>query len=237
MLSKVTITEAYEARRQGIVTTAALAADTSQVTFDRDVLPVLQKRCQDCHRPGEIGPMPLVTYREARPWAKAITEAVRLRKMPPWFADPSVGHFRNDPRLTTREIDMLSRSADTGAAEGDVKDGPRPREWVEDWNIKPEIVFELPKPYDVPAAGTIEYTYFIMPSGLPKDTWVPAGEFRPGNRSVLHHATVFFRAPGSSWLRNYPQGEYFVPSEQVARVTARSPIMTTNAGASPYEER
>jgi hypothetical protein len=220
-----------------IVTTAALAADTSQVTFYRDVLPVLQKRCQDCHRPGEIGPMPLVTYREARPWAKAIKEAVRLRKMPPWFADPSVGRFRNDPRLTTREIDLLSRWADTGAAEGAAKDGPRPREWVEGWNIKPEIVFELPKPYDVPAAGTVEYTYFIMPSGLTKDTWVQAGEFRPGNRSVLHHATVFFRAPGSSWLRNYPQGEYFVPSEQVARATARSPIMTTNAGASPYEER
>jgi hypothetical protein len=158
--------------------------------------------------------------------------------MPPWFADPAVGHFANDRSLSTQEIEVLSRWAMNRSPEGDVKDAPPPREWVEGWNIgKPDFVVKLPKAFDVPATGTIEYTYFILPSGLTRDTWVQAAEFRPGNRSVLHHATVFFRSPDSPWLRKYPMGEYFVPAEQTARAGARSPAATTNAGASLLEER
>ena len=187
---------------------------------------------------GEVGPMPLLTYKDTRPWATAIREAVRLRKMPPWFADRSVGHFRNDRSLSQQDIDILSQWSDNKGPEGKVKDAPPPREWVEGWNIgKPDIVVQLPKAYDIPAKGTVEYTYFILPSGFTKDTWVQAGEFRPGNRSVLHHATVFFRDPDSRWLRKYPAGEYFVPAEQIARANAPSSGATTNAGASLLEER
>src|SRR4051794_2470149 len=112
-----------------ILTTAAVlsAAGKSgtgpaQVTFHRDVLPILQKNCQGCHRPGEAAPVSFLTYSETRPWAKSIREATRLKRMPPWFADPHVGKFANDRSLSASEIDTLAKWADTGAAEGDPKD-------------------------------------------------------------------------------------------------------------------
>src|SRR5215469_965230 len=102
----------------------ALAASQSpdSVTFNKDVLPILQKNCQNCHRPGEVAPMSLVSYAEARPWAKAIKAAVLARKMPPWFADLQYGHFANDRRLSEAEIDTLVTWADRGAPEGNPHD-------------------------------------------------------------------------------------------------------------------
>src|SRR3954465_12054812 len=102
---------------------AATAADvaTSPVTFNRDVLPVLQKNCQGCHRPGEIGPMPLLTYEQVRPWARAIKSSVAQRKMPPWFADPHYGKFSNDRSLSKADIDTLVEWANAGAPKGDIK--------------------------------------------------------------------------------------------------------------------
>src|SRR5258706_7777861 len=112
-------------------------------TFYRDVLPILQKRCQECHRPGEVAPMAFLTYRQTRPWAKAIREAVLLKKMPPWFAEPGYGPFSNDRSLSQPEIDTLVGWADSGVLEGNVKDGPPPRPWVSGWNIaKPDVVLE-----------------------------------------------------------------------------------------------
>src|SRR5579862_1709937 len=109
------------------VATGALASESSSpVTFTKDVLPILQKNCQSCHRPGQAAPMSLLNYQDARPWAKAIKTAVTLRKMPPWFADPKYGHFTNDRSLQTSDIDTLVKWADTGAAEGDPKAAPPP---------------------------------------------------------------------------------------------------------------
>ena len=100
-------------------------AENPQVTFHKDVLPILQKNCQECHRPGEVAPMSLLTYDDARPWAKAIKAAVVTQKMPPWFADPKFGHFANDRRLSDAdEIATLTAWADNGAPEGDAKDKP-----------------------------------------------------------------------------------------------------------------
>lgn len=100
------------------VAAAAAASDqSSQVTFAKDVLPILQKNCQSCHRPGQVAPMSLLTYQDARPWAKAIKAAVTMRKMPPWFGDPNYGHFANDRSLKQSEIDTLAKWADTGAAD------------------------------------------------------------------------------------------------------------------------
>ena len=158
-----------------LLATAALAADTSSVTFNRDVLPVLQKNCQTCHRPGEIGPMPLLTYEGTRPWAKAIKAAVLSKKMPPWFADPKYGHFMNDRSLSQAEIDTLAAWSDAGAPEGNAKDKPAPVEWVDGWNIsKPDQVVEMPVELEVPAKGTVEYTYMIVPTGFTEDKWVQA---------------------------------------------------------------
>src|SRR5271169_3833917 len=102
----------------------AAAASESKVTFNHDVLPILQKNCQGCHRPGEVAPMSLLNYREARPWAKSMKAAVVAKKMPPWFADSQYGHFANDRRLSEAEINTLVAWADTGAPEGNPKDAP-----------------------------------------------------------------------------------------------------------------
>jgi hypothetical protein len=179
---------------------AAVFAAGSQVTFNKDVLPILQQKCQVCHRPGEIGPMSLVTYAAVRPWAKAIKEAVATRRMPPWFADPRFGHFRNEKGLTASEIRTLVTWADTGAPEGNANEKPAPGAFRDGWNIQPDLVFRLPQPFKVPAKGTLEYTYIVVSAPFKEDTWVLAGEIRPTNRSVVHHVIANVRPKGSKWM-------------------------------------
>src|ERR1700694_1193552 len=104
----------------------ALAASGDSVTFNKEVLPILQRNCQACHRPGEVAPMSLLTYSDARPWAKAIKSAVLSRKMPPWFADPQYGHFANERTMSAADVNTLVSWADNGAAEGNEKDKPAP---------------------------------------------------------------------------------------------------------------
>jgi len=176
----------------------ALAArgTTGSSTFNKDVLPILQKNCQVCHRPGEAAPFSLLSYESARPWAKAIKAAVVSRKMPPWFADPKVGHFLNDPRLSEADVRTIAAWVDAGAPEGDAKDKPAPIEWRDGWNIRPDLIIPLPKPYVVPAKAVIPWLDFVVPTNFTKDTWIAAGEIRPGARSVVHHATITFVPPG-----------------------------------------
>jgi hypothetical protein len=215
-----------------------MAAEEQRVTFYRDVLGILQQRCQSCHRPGEIGPMPLGTYKEVRPWAKAIKQAVLERKMPPWHADRSVGKFHNDPSLSPTEIETLVAWADSGALEGNPEEAPSPRVFVDGWNIgNPDLVVEMPKSYEVPASGTIEYTYIIVPTGFQQNRWIAAAEYRPDNRALVHHSTVFVRPPQSAWLRKYPVGEFFVPQEQIRTPATPRPAATTNAGADSLNTR
>src|SRR5215468_912591 len=151
----------------GLVSVASAATTQTQVTFYKQVLPVLQKNCQGCHRPGEAAPMSFLTYQETRPWAKAIREAVLLKKMPPWFADPHYDKFSNDRSLSKGETDTLAAWAETGAVEGNPNDMPPPRKFVEGWNIgQPDVVFSMPNEFRVPASGTIEYQYIVVPTGF-----------------------------------------------------------------------
>src|SRR5438874_13497505 len=153
----------------GTHTIGVRAAD-APVTFAKDILPILQKNCQSCHRPGQVAPMSLLTYRDTRPWAKAIKTAVTMRKMPPWFADPKYGHFTNDSSLKQSEIDTLVKWADSGAAEGDPKEAPAPVEWpTGGWGIRPEVVVDLP-PHEVPAKGVLEWELIAIPSPFKGDT-------------------------------------------------------------------
>src|SRR5688572_18007839 len=115
-----------------LATSPGLAAD--EPTFSRDVLPLLQKHCQSCHRPGEIGPMSLLTYDQARPYARAIKRATEAKKMPPWFADSSVQHYSNDMSLSAGEIALLGAWSDAGAPEGNPADAPPPRRFADGWN-------------------------------------------------------------------------------------------------------
>jgi hypothetical protein len=177
-------------------------------TFYKDVVPILQRNCQSCHRAGEAAPMALITYQDARPWAKSIRDAVVTRKMPPWFADAAYGHFSNDRTLSQTDVNMLAAWADSGAAEGNRKDAPKAVEFTDGWNIpKPDVILEMPNDFQVPATGTIEYQHFVIPTGFTEDKWVQVVELRPGNRAVVHHAAVFVRTPESRWLRDAKAGE------------------------------
>ncbi|HKW27352.1 MAG TPA: hypothetical protein VJN48_16325 [Terriglobales bacterium] len=182
-------------------------------TFYRDVLPILQQHCQSCHRPGEIAPMPLVTYQQTRSLAEAIRQAVTTRKMPPWFADSCCGHFANDSSLSARQIATISAWAEGGAAAGNPHDAPPPPHWVEGWNIaRPDLVLRMPKPVPIPAHGAVEYTYEIVPTGFTQDRWVQMAEVRPSARDHVHHAVVYIRPPHSQWLQGAPVGVPFTAS-------------------------
>ena len=219
MRSKLTIVVGLVLAFAVVVTSLEIMAQDNTkagvVTFNRDVLPILQKNCQVCHRPGEIGPMSLQTYSEARPWAKAIKAAVTDRKMPPWFAEPNYGHFKNDKRLTEAEIRTLRDWADSGAGEGDAKERPAAVTFMDGWNIKPDMIIEMPKDFNVPANGTVEYQNFLVKVNFPEDVWILAAEMRAGNRQVLHHGRVLVRPPGSTFMKDAIPGEPY-PTRSLA---------------------
>ena len=184
------------------VAAVAAADQSSPVTFTKDVLPVLQKNCQSCHRPGQVAPMSLITYKEARPWAKAIKSAVTQRKMPPWFADPTYGHFINDRSLKQSDIDTLAKWADTGAAEGDPAAAPPPVRWPSGgWTIQPDVVMDLPA-HDVPAKGVLEWELIAFPAPFQSDAWVTSMELLPGDASVVHHICFSFEKHKPSTVYN-----------------------------------
>ena len=167
-------------------------------TFSKDVAPILYKNCASCHRPGDIAPMSLLTYEQVRPWAKSIREKVSLGQMPPWHAAQGRGVFSNDRRLSDEDKDTLVRWTAEGAPHGDPKDLPPQPKFTEGWEIgTPDVVLGMPKPYEVPASGTIAYQYFTIPTNFTEDKWVQAIEVRPGTRSVVHHVLVFSREPGA----------------------------------------
>jgi hypothetical protein len=203
---------------------SGLALSAAPVTFTKDVLPILQKNCQSCHRPGEVAPMSLLTYAEARPWAKAIKTAVVTKKMPPWFADPQYGHFANDRRLAESDIQKLAAWADNGAPEGNPKDAPPAITFQNGWNVKPDIVVEMPKPFALPATGTVNYKFVLVKTNFPSDMWISAAEMRAGNPKVLHHGRVWVRPPGSRFMAKAVPGEAYENETQ-------SDIIGPNDGA------
>lgn len=197
---------------------AATTGSQNQVTFSKEVLPVLQKNCQTCHRPGEAAPMSFTTYESTRPWAKAIKTAVLTKKMPPWFADAHYGKFSNDRSLSQQEIDTLVAWADSGAKEGDSKDAPKPVDWVEGWRIgKPDMVISMPTAFNIQATGTIDYQYIVIPTGFTEDKYVQLAEARPSDVARVHHIIAFIREPGNPWLREAKPGVPFVPLDEMRK--------------------
>src|SRR6188472_1917479 len=171
-------------------------ASAAAPTFSGEVAPIMYARCVSCHRPGEVAPMSLITYKDVRPWASSIREKVMSRTMPPWHADREFGTFRNEQSLTPNEIDTIVKWASAGAPEGDPSRMPALPKFPDGWQIgTPDVVLEMPTAYEIPAKGEIEYQYFSVPTNFTEDRWMQAGEVRAGDRAHVHHIIVYVKEP------------------------------------------
>ena len=172
--------------------TAGPQAQAREVTFAKDVAPIVFENCVYCHRPGEVAPFSLLTYKDARPWARSMKQKVLNGQMPPLKADPHYGSFQNTKILSKKDIDTIVAWADEGAKEGNPADMPSPPQFAEGWQIgTPDLVLTMATPYPIPATGTIPWV--TVPSNdyvFKEDVWVQAIEVRPGNRAVVHHAVA-----------------------------------------------
>jgi hypothetical protein len=198
-------------------------ADDKAVTFTKDVAPIVYDKCVSCHRPGEIAPFSLVTYNDARPWAKAIKKNVADQVMPPWHADPKYGKFANERRLTQNEIDTIVSWVDQGAPQGNPKDLPPMPRFDDGWTMgKPDLVIDMGTDFPVPAEGVVDYKYFTVPTNFTEDRWIQAAEIRSGNRAVVHHVIVFIDEPNGSITRA-PGIQVLQPAAAGVNAPAASP--------------
>lgn len=171
---------------------APVAAGAQTPTFAKDVAPIFYSKCVECHRPTMFAPMSLVTFDDARPWAKSIRNRVATRTMPPWGADPAHGVFKNDPRLSDREIATILAWVDGGAPKGDDRDMPKAPAFADGWSIgQPDAVFAMKEPFQIPATGTVDYQYIRIPTGITEDRWLAAIEIKPEARAQVHHVIAF----------------------------------------------
>lgn len=174
-------------------------AAASKPEFAKDVAGIIQKNCEGCHRPGQIGPFPLTNYKEVSTFATEIKRVVSERRMPPWSAVPGHGKFQNERRLSAQEISTITAWVDAGAPLGDKKDLPAPIAWKDDWAFgKPDLILKPDASYDLGADGIDEYRCFVIPSGLADTNYISAMEVRPGNRKVVHHVRVFADTTGKA---------------------------------------
>ena len=166
------------------------------VTYTKDVAKILQTRCEECHRPGRIGPFTLSSYQDAVDWSKQIRRVVDQRQMPPWHADVRYGHFKNDRRMSPEEIETVLAWIDGGMTKGDDKDLPDPVAWTEGWQMgKPDVVLTMPRPQEVPATGVVPYRYILVPTNFTEEKWVIAAEGKAGNPAVVHHIIIYILSP------------------------------------------
>ena len=187
-------------------------------TYADDVAPILMARCVPCHRPGQVAPFPLLTYENARRWATSIADVLQDGRMPPWDADPRHGRFANDPSLSPGERATVLSWVEAGAPPGDLSRAPRPPRFAQGWAVgTPDLVFEMPEPFPVPAQGTVPIHRIRVPVRLDTDVFIRAAEVRPGDRAVVHHVCVFIEdrscPPGSEASANTVLAAY-TPGER-----------------------
>jgi peroxiredoxin len=173
------------------------AAPARGVTYHKDVEPIVQARCQSCHRPGQVGPFSLLTYADAKKWAGEIKSFTQSRQMPPWKAEPGHGDFKDVRRLTDAELGTIVAWVDAGAPAGSPGDAPPAKKWPEGWMLgKPDLVLTMPEEYEVAATGKDIYRCFVIPTGLTEDREVVGIELQPGNPRVVHHVLNFLDTRG-----------------------------------------
>lgn len=212
-----------------------------EVTFNKDIAPILYKNCAECHRPNDIAPMALMTYKEARPWARSIKERVLTRDMPPWSPDPKFGEFINDHRLAQNDIDTIVAWVDQGAKEGEAKDLQPVPEFTSTsgWRLgKPDAVFDIGKEFSVTPGMPDTIMNFIVPTNFKEDKWVTAAEILPGNRKVVHHVIAFIQTPemiaqfqkGEGRARALMQSDVFYRDGTLMKVKADAPVIDDGCG-------
>jgi Copper type II ascorbate-dependent monooxygenase, C-terminal domain len=169
--------------------TASSAAEKTTPTYYKDVARILQKNCQDCHRPNQVAPFSLLSYEQARKRSADLAHVTTERIMPPWPASTNFGGpFRDARVLADAEISTLKAWAEAGCPEGDPKDGPEPRTFSSAWPLgEPDLTLTMPEPYKLAGTGDDDFRVFVLKTNLPEDRWIRSVDFRPGNRAVVHH--------------------------------------------------
>ncbi|MFO0953675.1 MAG: ascorbate-dependent monooxygenase [Isosphaeraceae bacterium] len=180
------------------VTTAAEVRPAPTPTYTRDVAPILQKHCQDCHRPGQVAPFSLLTFEQARKRASDLAAVTGKKSMPPWPASTTEGGpFRDARVMSEAEVATIAAWYEAGCPQGDPKDAPPERSWNSEWPMgEPDLVLTMPEPYNLPADGKDEHRVFVVPTGLKEDRWVSAIDFKPGNPRVVHHILAAYDTLG-----------------------------------------
>ncbi len=192
---------------------AAPGGVASKYTYHRDVLPILQARCQECHRPGEVGPFSLLTYKDALRWADLMVEYVATHQMPPWKPTAGPG-YRNERTMPQREIDILTAWAEAGCPEGDAKDVPATKSFdgTDGWTLgKPDLVLEMTDDFHLAPSGPDHFRVMVLPTGLTEDKMITAYEVKPGNPRIVHHTINYFDTTGKA--RQLEQAEAKRPKE------------------------
>lgn len=193
-----------------------------EITYANQISRIVQRRCLECHRDGEIGPMDFTNYEDVAAWSDMMLEVISDRRMPPWHANPEHGQFTNDRSLSEEEIQQFKKWVESGNPLGDIAQLPEPVKYTVGWQLprEPDVIIPVsPKPFKVKAKGTIEYQHFTHKLQFTEDKWIKAAEVKPGNRAVVHHVLVFDRPAGGrgdimphrSFLVGYVPGGRFDP--------------------------
>ena len=189
--ARVTTAAALLAASLGCSRPSATVEPLANLTFNKDIAPILYEHCVSCHRPGQVGPFSLIEYETVKQHARQIVEVVNKRLMPPWLPEAGYGEFLGERRLSSDDIRRIEQWVNEGATEGDVADRPPPPSAVDGWQLgRPDLVVELKDAYTLPASGPDVFRNFVLPVELVTTRYVRGMEIRPGNRSVVHHASL-----------------------------------------------
>jgi len=212
----------------------------SQVTFSRDIAPIIFQNCSRCHRPGESGPFPLLTYDDVRKHAKQIEVVTRTGYMPPWLPDPQPARFADEARLSPEQISAIAKWVEEGAPEGNPRDVPPQPKFVEGWQLgTPDLVLKARQPFILPAGGSDMYWNFILPVPIDRTRWVKAVEIRPGDKRFVHHANILVDRQRNSRAREKEPGAGFEGMELKIESETFDPdshFLFWKPGTVPYEE-
>jgi mono/diheme cytochrome c family protein len=214
------------------LTVVPASAASPAPTFTKDIAPILYDRCVTCHRAGEVAPMALMSYEDARPWAKAIKRKVESREMPPWGADPRFGAFKDDQSLTAAQIETIAKWVDAGAPKGSDADLPPAPRFAAGWSHgEPDVVIEMPIDFEIPAEGEVPVIDFFSKAPFDHDVYVKALEVRPGTNAVVHHAGLYV-------IEKLPAGASLVNGQIVdasGKPMGRNAVARANGGTSTQE--